>query len=80
MIKVMVNNKQREKDPDLKPIHPGEILREEFLVPLGIEGGDLARNIKVEESVIKEIITEKCAITPDISCRLGLYFDLRDDY
>ena len=80
MTKVMENNKRLEKDPELKPIHPGEILREEFLLPLNIETEELAKDIRVEEKIIKEIIAEKHNITLDISYRLGLYFDLRDDY
>jgi antitoxin HigA-1 len=76
----MVNNKRLEKDPDLKPIHPGEMLREEFLIPLGIESEELAKNIGVEKEIIKEVIEEKRGIDPSLSCRLGLYFDLRDDY
>ena len=80
MIKVMENNRKLERDPELKPIHPGEILREEFLIPLGIEAEELAKDIRVEEKIIKELIAENYNITPNISYRLGLYFDLRDDY
>jgi antitoxin HigA-1 len=80
MIRNMANNKILEKDPDLKPIHPGEILREEFLIPLAIEPEELARNIGVEEKIIKELIEEKTNIDFSLSYRLGLYFDLRDDY
>jgi addiction module HigA family antidote len=75
----MVNN-MKQKDPDLKPIHPGEILREELLVPLKISVEKLALSTKIKEQVIREILAENCDITPDISYRLGLFFDLREDY
>jgi addiction module HigA family antidote len=80
MIKVMVNNQKREKDLELKPIHPGEILREELLIPLKISVEQLTKSTRIEEKIIKEILAEKQDITPDISYRLGLYFHLRDDY
>lgn len=78
----MANNQKkiREKDPDLKPIHPGEILREELLIPLKISVEQLAKSTKLKEKIIKDILAEKQNITPDISYRLGLYFDLREDY
>jgi len=76
----MVNNQIREKDCELKPIHPGEILREELLIPLKISVGQLAKSTQIREEVIKEILAEKQDITPDISYRLGLFFDLREDY
>jgi addiction module HigA family antidote len=82
MIKVMVNNqkKAREKDLELKPIHPGEILREELLIPLKISVEQLAKSTQIKEETIKEILAEKQDITPDISYRLGLFFNLREDY
>jgi len=80
MIKVMVNNQKREKDLELKPIHPGEILREELLNPLKISVEQLAKSIQIREEIIKDILAEKQDITPDISYRLGIFFDLREDY
>ena len=72
--------KTREKDLELKPIHPGEILREELLNPLKISIEQLAKSTQIKEEVIKDILAEKQDITPDISYRLGLFFDLREDY
>jgi len=80
MTKIMVNNMKNQKDPELKPIHPGEILREELLVPLKISVDKLASSTQIKEQVIKEILAENYDITPDISYRLGLFFDLREDY
>lgn len=68
------------RDPDLKPIHPGEILREELLKPYKLTSKQLAESIKVEEKIIKEIIQEKRDITAEISYRLGLYWGIREDY
>ena len=61
------------RDPDLiKPIHPGEILREELLKTYGMSAEQLAKIIKVEEKIVKEIVQEKRDITPELSYRLGL--------
>ena len=68
------------RDPDLKPIHPGEILREELLKTYGITAEDLAKSIKVGEKIVKEIVQEKQDITPELSYRLGLYWGIREDY
>ena len=77
----MVNSmKKSQKDPELKPIHPGEILREELLIPLEISVEKLSSGTQIKESIIKEILAESHDITPDISYRLGLFFDLREDY
>lgn len=62
------------RDERLKPIHPGEILREELLVPLNISGKKLAQELKIEKKVIEEIVAEKRNITPEIALRLSLYF------
>jgi len=61
------------RDKDLHPIHPGEILREELLKTYQITPQQLAKNIKVEENIVKEIVKEKRDITPELSYRLGLY-------
>ncbi len=59
---------------DFPPIHPGEILREEFLSPLGISQYRLAKEIHVPPRRINEIVMEKRGITADTAIRLGLYF------
>jgi antitoxin HigA-1 len=76
----MVNSTKRQKDLELKPIHPGEILREELLIPLKISAKQLTKSTQIKEETIKNILAEKQDITPDISYRLGLFFDLREDY
>ncbi len=59
---------------DFPPIHPGEILREEFLSPLGISQYRLAKEIHVPPRRINEIVLEKRGISADTAIRLGLYF------
>ena len=59
---------------DFPPIHPGEILREEFLSPLGISQYRLAKEIHVPPRRINEIVFEKRGITADTAIRLGRYF------
>ena len=58
----------------LKPIHPGEILLEEFMKPLGISINGLARDIGVPPGRISAIVNGKRAITADTALRLGKYF------
>jgi addiction module HigA family antidote len=58
----------------LEPIYPGEILREEFLRPMGVSINKLARDIDVPPGRISEIVNGKRAITADTALRLGRYF------
>lgn len=58
----------------LKPIHPGEVLLEEFMKPLGISQNRLGRDIGVPVPRINAIVQEKRAITADTALRLGRYF------
>lgn len=58
----------------LAPIHPGEILLEEFLEPLGITQYRLARDIRVPPRRINEIVHGRRAITADTALRLARYF------
>jgi addiction module HigA family antidote len=58
----------------LAPVHPGEILREEFLVPLGITQYRLAKDISVPPRRINEIVHGARGITADTALRLARYF------
>ncbi|MFQ5723657.1 MAG: HigA family addiction module antitoxin [Terriglobia bacterium] len=58
----------------LKPIHPGEILREEFMVPLRLSMNKLALDLRVPVTRISEIVHGRRAITPDTALRLARYF------
>ncbi|MFQ5670711.1 MAG: HigA family addiction module antitoxin [Acidobacteriota bacterium] len=58
----------------LKPIHPGEILMEEFLTPMSISQYRLAKDISVPPRRINEIVHGKRSITADTALRLSRYF------
>lgn len=60
----------------LPPIHPGEILKDEFLAPLGISQYRLAKDIGVPPRRINEIVKGRRAITADTALRLSRYFGL----
>ncbi len=64
----------------LNPIHPGEILLEEFLKPMGISQYRLAKDINVPPRRINEIVLGKRAITPDTALRLSKYFGLSERF
>jgi addiction module HigA family antidote len=58
----------------LEPIHPGEILLEDFMKPMGVSINRLARDIVVPPGRISAIVNGKRAITADTALRLGKYF------
>lgn len=67
--------------PDkLAPVHPGDVLREEFLVPLGLSQNRLALDIRVPARRINEIIQGKRRITPDTALRLARYFGMSPQF
>lgn len=59
----------------MRPIHPGEILREEFLEPLSITPASLARALHVSAPTVNDIVRERRGVTADMAIRLGRYFD-----
>ena len=64
----------------LAPIHPGEILLEEFLKPMEISQYRLAKDISVPARRINEIVQGKRSITPDTALRLSKYFGLSERF
>jgi addiction module HigA family antidote len=64
----------------LDPIHPGEILIEEFLKPMGISQYRLAKDINVPARRINEIVQGKRSITPDTALRLSRFFGLSERF
>ncbi len=62
------------------PTHPGEILMEEFLDPMGISQRDLADNIHVPYQRINEIVNGHRGITPSTALRLAKFFDMSPDF
>ncbi len=64
----------------LIPIHPGEVLLEEFLKPLNLSQNRLALDIRVPARRINEIVHGKRRITPDTALRLAHYFDMSPEF
>lgn len=68
------------KNSQQKPIHPGQVLRTEYLEPLNISLAELSRRLQVEIAVIQELIAEKSRLTVDLAYRLYLYFNTSARY
>jgi len=64
----------------LKPIHPGEILREEFMVPLRLNANKLALALHVPAPSIYDIVKEERGISPEMALRLGCAFRTTPDF
>ena len=60
---------------NLRPIHPGEILREEFLLPLGLSANALSLALRVPATRIHEVVRQRRGITSDTAMRLARYFN-----
>lgn len=58
----------------MRPVHPGEILREDFLKPMGLSANALAKQLRVPASRINDIVLERRGITADTALRLGRFF------
>lgn len=68
--------------PELKlpPIHPGEILLEEFLKPMGIDPQELARDTSLSPVIVDGILAGNRPIIPEIALRLSRYFNLSERF
>ena len=64
----------------MSPVHPGEILREEFLKPMNLSQYRLAKDIAVPPRRINEIVHEQRAISADTALRLGRYFGVSPQF
>lgn len=69
-----MNNKK------MSPVHPGEILKEEFLDEMGITQYKIAKDINVPARRINEIVHQKRAISADTALRLGRYFGMSPQF
>ncbi|TAK56320.1 MAG: addiction module antidote protein, HigA family [Gammaproteobacteria bacterium] len=58
----------------MRPVHPGEVLREEFLRPLGMSANALARALSVPAPRINDIVRERRGVSADTAMRLARYF------
>lgn len=69
------------EDGHLMPaLHPGEMLREEFMKPLGLSANALAMELRVPVTRISEIVRERRGITADTALRLGCYFNMSPEF
>ena len=68
------------KKDRLHPVHPGEVLLEEFLKPMGLSQNKLALNIGVPPRRINEIVLEKRRITADTALRLSKFFGMSAEF
>jgi addiction module HigA family antidote len=64
----------------LSPVHPGEILREEFLGPLAMSPYALAAVLRVPRTRVERLVREETAVTPDTTLRLGRYFGTTPEF
>jgi len=58
----------------MRPVHPGEVLREDYLVPLGVSAKTLAKALNVPAARINDIVRERRGVTADTALRLARYF------
>ena len=71
----MAKREKAKREKLLPPIHPGEILRADFMEPLGLSMNRLALDLRVPVTRIAEIVHERRGITPDTALRLARYFN-----
>ena len=64
----------------MRPIHPGEILREEFLIPAGMTANALARALRVNAPRINDIVRERRGITPGTALRLAAFLQTSPEF
>ena len=64
----------------LAPVHPGEILKQEFLLPLGMSAGQLARKLHVPRTRIERLVSETTPVTVDTALRLARFFGTTPEF
>ena len=75
-----VFTKKDEAMEKLPNIHPGEILRKDFLEPMGITPYRLAKDLGITRTRVADILHARRDITPDTAIRLGLYFGIEPEF
>lgn len=79
----MLNIKNLDQKPmmnALRPIHPGEILREEFLIPMHMSASALALAVRVPAPRINDVVRERRGVSADTALRLGRYLGTTPDF
>ncbi len=64
----------------MRPVHPGEVLREDYLVPMGMTANALAKALNVPAPRINEIVRERRGVSADTAMRLATYFGTTPEY
>lgn len=64
----------------MRPVHPGEVLLEEFLKPMGLDAGSLAEAIGISKSDVDEVLREERHVTAEIALRLSRAFDTSPEF
>src|SRR5690349_7547063 len=77
---ITTSRKSRTLESKLAPVHPGEVLLEEFLKPMGISQYRLAREISVPPRRINEVVLRKRGVTADTALRLARYFGTSEQF
>src|SRR5260370_41835308 len=76
----MAKCEKAKREKLLPPIHPGEILRSDFMEPLGLSMNRLALGLRVPGTRIAEIVHQRRGITPDTAFRFARYFNTRPGF
>ncbi|MEJ0005374.1 MAG: HigA family addiction module antitoxin [Steroidobacteraceae bacterium] len=58
----------------MRPVHPGEVLREEYLEPMGLSVNALAKRLAIPASRLNDVVLQRRGVTPDTALRLARYF------
>ena len=77
---IITETERKRSKRQRPPIHPGEMLREEFLVPMGLSSNALALAIGVPATRIGEIVNERRGISADTALRLARYFHMSAEF
>ena len=79
-LSIIIEDIMSSNNEKLKPVHPGEVLLEEFLKPMNLSQNRLALDIRVPARRINEIVHGKRRITPDTALRLARYFEMSPEF
>jgi antitoxin HigA-1 len=80
MLKLSIITRRRYERKKIPPIHPGEILLEEFLNPMNLSQNKIALDMRVPPRRINEIVLGKRRITADTALRLAKYFNMSPEF
>jgi addiction module HigA family antidote len=75
-----LNGAELDEGARMPALHPGEMLREEFMKPLGLSSNALAMELRVPVTRISEIVRERRGITADTALRLARYFNMSPEF